>query len=136
MKLSLLLSQRRALLRQARLAGFAFAYWRLAEFAGRIDRARLHGSVHLAQMDPESGRFAATLTAMEGNQSVIDEHFTDEDVMDLADAIALKGDENASELTFPIEELRQRFLDPVRHKLEQEGVVIDPGFRPRSVNPS
>ena len=46
-KLSTLLTQRQALLRQARLANLAFAYTTLMEFAHRIARAQLSGRVTL-----------------------------------------------------------------------------------------
>ena len=45
MNISLLLAQRQALLAQVRLANFAFAYARLGDFAVRIARAGLRGTV-------------------------------------------------------------------------------------------
>jgi hypothetical protein len=130
MKLSLLLTLRPALLRQAHLAGLAFAYWKLLEFATRIARAQLRGDVHLQQAEAEAGRYWASLTALAGSQSVVEEHFTDEDIMDLADLIASITGETQLDLTFRIEQLAERFVTPLRLQLEQAGVVIDHGNAP------
>ena len=51
MNVSRLLSQRNALLRQARLANLAYAYHRLSEFGARIERAHLEGEVTLQLVD-------------------------------------------------------------------------------------
>jgi hypothetical protein len=125
MKLSLLLSQRTALLRHARLANLAFAYTKLGEFARRISRAQLTGSVTLKHAAPGAGQFWSALTALEGNQSVIEEHFTDEDIADLADIVAFTTGASDVDLTFRIEELEERFLAPLRPELEQAGIVFD-----------
>jgi hypothetical protein len=125
MKLSLLLTQRPALLRQARLTNLAFAYSRLGEFASWIARARLHGEVNLKQAAPEAERNWASLTAIAGNQSVIEEHFTDEDLMDFADLAAFATGESHLDVTFPIEQMAEKFLSPLRHELERNGVSID-----------
>lgn len=125
-KLSTLLSQRPDLLRQARLANLAFAYETLAACAERIARAHLTGRVTLSAADPDAGRYCATLVALEGSQSVIEEHFTDEALMDLADVVALVRGHPTEEVTFRIEELAEIFLAPLRIELEREGVAIDP----------
>ena len=125
MKLSSLLAQRQALLRHARLANLAFAYLRLSDFATRIARARLGGEVRLQQASPDAERFWATLLALQGNQSVIEEHFTDEDVMELADVIAYATGRNDVDLTFRLEELADRFLAPLRGELARAGVALD-----------
>jgi len=125
MKLSILLAQRPALLQEARLANFAFAYWYLGDFAARIARARLRGPINLRQAAPDDGRCWATLTALEASQSVIEEHFTDEDLTDFADAIAFVTGEDSLDLTFPIEQLTERYLAPLRHRLEQAGITLD-----------
>lgn len=125
MKLSSLLAQRQALLRQTRLANLAFAYDRLGDFARRIACARLRGEVRLQQAAPGADRYWASLTALEGNQSVIEEHFTDDDLMDLGDVIAYATGDNEIDLAFRIEELADRFLAPLRGQLEQAGVAID-----------
>ncbi len=127
MKLSMLLVQRETLLRQTRLANLAFAYGKLLEFTARIARARLTGTVSLKGAAPDAGRYWASLTALEGNQSVIEEHFTDEDIMNLADVIAFTTGADDLDLTFRIEELAEKFLAPLRGDLERAGVTIDSG---------
>ena len=125
MKLSLLLAQRQALHRQAHLADLAFAYRRLSEFASRIARAQLRGEITLKQPAPEADCYCASLTALSGSQSVIEEHFTDEDILDLADLVAFAIDQRQLDLSFPIEELADRFVAPLRRELEQGGISID-----------
>ena len=125
MKLSHLLRQRPALLRQARLTNLAFAYAKLDGFATRIARAHLHGEVNLRQATPEAERSWASLTALQGNQSVIEEHFTDEDIMDLADLVAFASGESNLDATFAIEQFAEKFLAPLRQELEHHGVSID-----------
>lgn len=125
MKLSFLLAQRPTLLRQARLANLAFAHERLTGFARRIACAQLRGEVRLQPPAQGSERFWAALIALEGAQSVIEEHFTDEDIMDLTDVIAYASGENERELTFRIEELADQFLRPLRAQLEDAGVQLD-----------
>lgn len=124
-KLSILLTQREALLRQARLANLAFAYTTLGEFTRRITRAQLHGRVVLKHAAPEEERYWASLTAIDGNQSVIEEHFGDEDIMDLADVIAFVTGNEALDLTFPLEEVERVFLAPLRDELARAGIAID-----------
>ena len=130
MKLSNILAQRQALLRQARLANLAFAYQTLGRFAGRIARARIGGRVSLTQAAPDAERYWASLTALEGSQSVIEEHFTDEDIMDLADVISYLTAHETLDLTFRLEDLADTFLAPLRAELEQAGVAIDPNALP------
>ena len=124
MKISQLLSQRVGLLQQARLANLAYAYAKLEEFDGRIARARLTGEVNLLQADPAAGGFWPMLTAREGNQSVIEEHFTEEDVTDLADILAFFTGATELDLTFRIEDLAERFAAPLRRELERAGVAV------------
>jgi hypothetical protein len=128
MKLSTLLSHRRTLQRHARLAAVAFTYWKLGELAERVARARICGEVHLTRAAPESEQWAAPLMALEGNQSVIEEHFTDEDVLDFADAAAVTVEEGHLDLTFRIEEIEREFREPLRRRLEESGVAIDRDF--------
>jgi hypothetical protein len=122
-----LLQQRDALLRQARLANAAFAYRRLAAFAGRIARARLHGAVTLRPGDPLENLPWPELIADEGSQAVIAEHFLDEDIIELADILAfLSGHDQPAEYAFRLEELGGRFLPGLRRELEQAGVTLEP----------
>ena len=125
MNLSKLLHQREALLRRTRLANLAYAYRRLGEFAGRISRARLQGKVCLRPADLATERYWPQLIALEGSQSVIEEHFTDEDVLELADLIAFVTGEKGADPTFRLEELEVRFMRPLRRQLRQAGVTIE-----------
>jgi hypothetical protein len=134
MKLSLLLSQRRALLRQARLANLAFAYDRLVEFARRIHRARLRGTVCLRQTGPDADQFWASLTMLDGSQAVLEEHFADEDIMDFAEVISHVTSESELDVTFPIERLEERFLEPLLHRLTKAGITIDHDGAPPAVS--
>jgi len=124
-KLSTLLSRRRDLLRQARLANLAFAFVTLQKFSLRVTRAQLDGRVTLAHAAPQAERYWASLTALEMNQSVIEEHFTDEDVMELADVVSFTTGNEALDITFDLEDLEELFLRPLREELDREGVIID-----------
>jgi len=126
MKLSQLLFQRDALQRQTRLANLAYAYRQLDNLVTRISAARLRGEVCLRPAEPDSERFWPTLTALEGSQSVIEEHFSDEGTMELADLISfITGRENAA-TTFRLEEMAARWLVPLQLRLERAGVEFEP----------
>ena len=125
MKFNELLDGRENLQRQAALANLAFAYETLREFAERIARAQLKGEVTLKSADPDADRYWATLTANRGPQSVIEEHFTEEDLTDFADAISFSTGHDDFEATFSIEDFPQAFLAPLRAALENAGVVMD-----------
>jgi hypothetical protein len=124
-KLSTLLYRRPALLRQARLANLAFAYATLQKFATRIYHAGLTGRVTLKHAAPQAERYWASLTAHDLNQSLIEEHFTDEDLMEMADVVSFMTANEGLDITFAIDELGELFLQPVRLELEREGVTID-----------
>jgi len=124
MKFSQLLHQRDALLRQARLANVAFAYDRLSEFAARIARARLHGMVTLRDSDPAADQPWPQLVAMEGSPAVLEEHFLEEDVIELADILAFLHDAGRlTEVRFRLEDLAQHFLPRLRRELAQADIV-------------
>lgn len=125
-KLNQLLDAREALQRQAGLANLAFAYETLREFAERIARGKLQGEVTLKSADTEAERFWATLTPHHGSQSVIEEHFTEEDLTDFADAVSFATGHEEFEATFSLEEFPQAFLVPLRSVLEQAGVQVEP----------
>lgn len=126
MKFHQLLHQRDALLRHARLANLAFAHHQLVEFGSRIAQARLRGSVTLSLADPSDDRHWPTLLAHEGNQSVIEEHFVDEDIVELADILSfLHEGEGAILFTFRLEDLETRFLTGLRRELAEAGVILD-----------
>lgn len=121
-----LLLQRDAVLHQARLANLAFAYDRLADFAGRLARAQIRGELTLGLADPAGDRPWPVLLAVEGSQSVIEEHFTEEAIVELADIFAyLREDREIMEFTFRPAELETRFLAGLRSDLEAGGVSLD-----------
>jgi hypothetical protein len=124
-KLSTLLAQRQAVLHQARLANLAFAYRTLGTFERRIARAQLSGRVMLKPAAPQAERYWANLVALEGNQSVLEEHFTEEDLMDLADVLGFVTGHESADITFRLEEVAEIFVTPLRVELEREGVKID-----------
>jgi hypothetical protein len=126
MKLSQLLLQREAMLRQASLANLAFAFWHLAPLVNRITGAGLHGLVRLQSADPATERCWPVLTALEGSQSVIEEHFTDENILALADLLGFLTGEEGVDTTFRLEDMTARFLQPLQLKLEQAGIALDP----------
>ncbi|HWA27199.1 MAG TPA: hypothetical protein VG734_16200, partial [Lacunisphaera sp.] len=100
------LHQRDSLLRQARLANVAFAYSRLAALSNRIARSRLRGLVVLRAGDAGDGQPWPHLIAETASQAVIEEHFLEEDVIDLADIIAFIDEgRRREELCFRLEEL-------------------------------
>ena len=125
MKLSHLLQQREALLRQTRLANHAYAYRRFGEFAERLSRAGLRGQVRLQPADPGAERYWPVLTALEGSQSVIEEHFTEENIMELSDLLLFVTGETDAEYRFQLEEMETQFVAPLRRHLMRSGVVLE-----------
>lgn len=125
MKISKLLASRQALLRQTQLASLANAYMILRRLARRIAIANLRGLVRLRPADPDDECYWASLLALEGNQSVLEEHFTDNELLELAEAIACAIDTDFTELDFRLEEMGERFVEPLRQTLEQAGVCFD-----------
>lgn len=119
-----LLHQRDALLRQARMANLAFAYQRLGEFVARITRARLHGLVQLRPGDPAGEQPWPALTALDGSQAVLDEHFLDEEIVELMDILGFLGEEVTPDgMTFRLEELGGRHLSELHRELQQAGII-------------
>ena len=125
MKLSQLLQPREALLRQSRLSNLAFAYWHLGNLVTRIVNAKLRGQVRLQPADPAAERYWPVLTALEGSQSVIEEHFTDENVLELADLIYFLTGDDGADMTFRLEDMAANFLTPLQHQLQQGGVEFE-----------
>lgn len=125
MKISKLLATHHALIKQARLANQAQAYVTLRRCAERVHRARLCGLVNLRQPNAELGRLWASLTALEGNQSVLEEHFSDEDLMEFADTVAFARGVTNLDITFRLETLTAEFVLPLETELTQAGVVLD-----------
>lgn len=137
MKLSYLISQRKALQGQAHLANLAFAYQQLDALVTRIDRARLKGLVRLEPCDPSAERYWPTLTALEGSQSVIEEHFTDELIADLADLLSFCTGQGGTPWDLRLEELGDKLLAPLRCELRRAGVQLEePRHTPSALNPS
>lgn len=119
-----LLQQRDTLLRQARLANVAFALHRLHLFTARIARAGLRGDVTLSLTDPDTDRRWPVLTAHTANQSVLEEHFTDEDIIELADVLTFADITTGStEFTFRIDELEALAGPRLRQELAAAGVI-------------
>jgi hypothetical protein len=125
MKLSKLLASRQSILRQAHLANLGQAYFTLRQLGDRVASARLCGRVRLQPADPREERYAAALTALTGSQARIEEHFSDEELMLLADAVALAIEAEFAEIEFNLEELDARFAAPLRVALEHAGVILD-----------
>ncbi len=128
MKLSQLLLQRDVLLRQTLLANQAQAYVQLEALTTRLARAQLSGAVCLEPADPTAGEYWPTLTALEGSQAVIEEHFADSHIAELADLIAFLTGRPDEETTFRLEDMAVIFLAPLRDKLQRAGVEFDPAL--------
>lgn len=129
MKLSKLLASRQSILRQAHLAALAHALVTMKRLADRVQTAKLRGRVRLQPANPHEERYWPTLTALESNQSLLEEHFSDEDLVDLADAAVLAVESDYSELEFRIEDLPEKFVQPLRATLEEAGVALDLDIR-------
>lgn len=120
-----LLQQRDALLRQARLANVAFAYERLGVFGARIARARLQGLVALRPGDSTGEQPWPSLVALEGSQAVLEEHFLDEEIVELTDILGFLGEELPPEgCRFRLEDLAGTFLPQLARELEAAGIAL------------
>ncbi len=125
MKISKLLATHHAILEQARLANLAEAYLTLRRVAERVRRARLHGLVNLRQPDAAEERLWASLTALEGSQAVLEEHFRDEELMEFADAVAFARGRVGLDVTFRLEGMEALFLVPLEEELRRAGIEFD-----------
>jgi hypothetical protein len=125
MNFSKLLSSRQSLLRQARLANLAFSYFTVCRLAKRVAMAGLTNQVRLRATTAGEEIIPASLTAISGNQSVIEEHFSDEDVLQLADSVEFALEAPFVEVEFALDELVSTFAVPLRVALEQAGVALD-----------
>lgn len=125
MKISKLLATHHAILEQARLANLAEAYLTLRRVAERVRRARLCGLVNLRQPDAEEGRCWASLTALEGSQAVLEEHFRDEEIMEFADAVAFARGRSGLDVTFRLELVEVLFVGPLAEELMRAGIEFD-----------
>jgi predicted metal-dependent hydrolase len=126
MKLSKLLASRQSILRQAHLATLAHAFVTTKRLADRVATAKLRGPVRLQPADPRDERYWPALTALEGNQSVLEEHFSDEDLVHLADAAVLALETEFTELNFHLEDLGEKLVAPLRAALDEADITLDP----------
>jgi hypothetical protein len=127
MNISKLLSSRQTLLRQAHLANLAYSYFTLRRLGERVIRAGLQGRVQLRAATVGEDFIPATLVALDGSQSVIEEHFLDEDVLQLADSMEFALEGPFGEVEFLLEDLATKYAAPLREALDRAGVVIDAG---------
>jgi hypothetical protein len=124
MKFHELLNRRSELLREARLANVAYAYQWLGDFAGRIERAGLRGSVTLRGPDPENDRAVAELIANDFSQAVVQEHFLEEEIAELHAVLAfVHGAGLIAELQLELDEIATRYLPSLRQALEAADVL-------------
>lgn len=125
MKISKLIATHHAIIQQARLANLAQAYLTLRCCVERVRRANLCGLVNLRQPDAVEGRMWASLAALEGSQSVLEEHFCDEEIMEFADAVAFARGIDFLDIEFRLEALMTEFVIPLEAQLKQAGVDFD-----------
>lgn len=124
MKFKSLLRRRHELLRQARLANLAYAYQCLGDFAARIERAGLQGSVTLRGPDATEGRGEATLVANDFSQAVLQEHFLEQEIAELHGVFGfVHGTGGIVELKFELDEIATRYLPLLRQALEAADVL-------------
>jgi hypothetical protein len=123
MKFSHLLHQRDQLIRQARLANLAYAHAQLQRFVARCQRAGLTGPCVLREGDAADGLPWPTLTAAGVSPAVLQEHFLEEEIVELADIFAfLDGGTRLPELVFLPRDLVQSVLPALRRELAEAGV--------------
>ena len=91
-------------------------------------KAGLRGLVRLNPGDPAGERPWPELVALDGSQAALQEHFLDEDILELRDILVFFGGEIAADgLTFPLQELGDRHLPALRRELEQAGIAVSGG---------
>ncbi len=127
MKLSDLIASRPLILRQAALAHTAAAWSTLQHLSDRIASAGLRGTVHLSQGDPAGESPLPVLASDELRPSVLEEHFTEDDVFALAEALAFATDTDRLDLTFALQTLGETYAPALQQALEKAGVVLDVG---------
>lgn len=126
MKLSDLIASRPSILRKAALAHTAAAWATIQHCSERIANNGLRGTVHLRQGDPSAGESPwATLTSEDLRPSVIEEHFTEDDLLALAESLAFATDSARADLVFRLETLSEDYGTPLLHTLQKAGVTID-----------
>ncbi len=125
MKLSELLAARPAILRHAALAHTAAAWETLHQLANRVAAHRLHGRVRIIRDDPATSNAWPELTSFELKPSVLAEHFTEDDVFALAEALALATDQEQLDLAFELEDLEPIYAAPLLETLTKAGIQLD-----------
>lgn len=126
MKLSALLASRSTILRQAALAHAAAAWLTLHHASVRIAAAGLRGTVRLRQSDPAGDEAPwATLTSDEIRPSVLEEHFTEDDLLEIAGALAYATDTERADVEFRVETLEEAYAAPLLRSLQKAGVTVD-----------
>jgi hypothetical protein len=125
MNFSKLLSSRQSILRQAHLANLAFSYFTICRLADRAAKAGLTHRVKLRATNVGEEIVPASLIALSGNQSVIEEHFSDEDVLQLADSIEFAMEGPFAEVEFNFDDLVTAYAISLRVALERNGVALD-----------
>ena len=112
--------------RQAALAHTAAAWLTLQYASLRIAAAGLHGTVRLRQSDPEEEEtMSATLTSDDIRSSVLEEHFTEDELLEIAEALAYATDVDYVDAEFPIETLGETYAAPLLRSLKKSGVTLD-----------
>ena len=123
MKFDDLLNYRDELVRHARLANVAYAYQWLTDFRARIAQSGLRGEVMLRGADAEGHPRRPVLRAVDFSQAVVQEHFLDEEIAELAGVLAFTHNGSLIiELKFRLEEIAARFLPALRRELEESEV--------------
>jgi hypothetical protein len=124
MNLSKILSARPSLMREARLANLAFAYATLVVFARRMRTLGIQGTITLQPAVPEQGFYVPVLHAERCNRSVLEEHFTDEDLLELVDVLAFVAPIQGP-ARFRMESFDELFLAPVARELHLHGIDVE-----------
>lgn len=123
MKFDDLLNYRDELVRHARLANVAYAYQWLSDFGARVAQSGLRGEVMLRGADAEGNPRRPVLVALDFSQAVVQEHFLDEEIAELAAVLAFAHHGSlVIELKFRLEEIAARFLPALRRELEESDV--------------
>lgn len=125
MNLSNLIASRETVLAQARLANMAFAYATLKRISAVVNRTGLTHLVRLQQPNEHEERYCASLQALTGSQAVLDEHFSDDDVLALADAIAVCTPGVGLDATVMLQALEAQYVVPLELALQRAGVNLD-----------
>lgn len=125
MKLSRLLASRSLLVRQVNLAHAALAWTTLQRLADRIASHRLEGTLHLQREAPSAEAAWPEVHSPSLRPSVLEEHFTDQDWFELAEAIAYATDQECVNVVFELSQLEELYATPLRQTLETAGVVVD-----------